>query len=53
MVLVFSDFPKVTYEDLSLVAVLRHGGALARFLQIRGSRAWPLIDAGRLGAFFQ
>jgi hypothetical protein len=44
-VLTFPGFPKLICEELSRGAVLRHGGALARFLQFRGSRAWPLIDA--------
>jgi hypothetical protein len=44
-VLTFPGFPKVICEESSHGAVLRHGGALARFLQFRGSRAWPLIGA--------
>jgi hypothetical protein len=42
LVLAFIGFPKAMGEDSSRGAVLRHGGALARFLQIRGSRALGL-----------
>jgi hypothetical protein len=38
-------FPEGRKEELSHGAELRHGGALARFLQFRGSRAWSLIGA--------
>jgi hypothetical protein len=38
-------FPEGCKEELSHGAELRHGGALARFLQFRGSRAWSLIGA--------
>jgi hypothetical protein len=38
-------FPEVSNEELSCGAELRHSGAVARFLQFRGFRAWPLIGA--------